>query len=355
MFGHGRPRRCGHPRESRDTRRGAWIVYEDHPAVGRREQARVAFEVSRERPGNCLARRADAKRASGARRNPLHVCDRAEGLADAPRRAARVHTVTAAQVGGEGDGSDDAFVRVEEVPDGTGVVDNGFFVSSHDETSLSHLRGSKLQSRVSEPAPSTPALARRRVLRDRVADEIVAAAARLTSTGGEGVSMSDIAGAAGVARATLYRYFPSRQALNDRLRDAAVGEIRTRLDAARIDEVEPLDGLTRTVRTFVEVGHPFIVAARERRTVGDFDVAVVQPLCTLIESGQSAGLLRGDIPAPWLAESLLGLCTAMIAAGTLGREDLIASIIGLYLDGARALQGGVHEVSRSSRAATGHS
>ena len=70
---------------------------------------------------------------------------------------------------------------------------------------------------MSNPAP-------RPGLRERVAAAIVEAAATVLAEHGDSASMSDVAGAAGVARATLYRYFPNREALLEALGSVAVDE-----------------------------------------------------------------------------------------------------------------------------------
>src|ERR671934_831261 len=95
----------------------------------------------------------------------------------------------------------------------------------------------KLNSRMSslstapEPAPLHPPR-RRQALQERVAAAILEAAARLLATGGEQASMNDVAAAAGVARATLYRYFPSRQVLLDELAQLAVADASAGLAGA---------------------------------------------------------------------------------------------------------------------------
>lgn len=192
---------------------------------------------------------------------------------------------------------------------------------------------------MSDPVPVTPPLTqRRRALRDRVAEEILSAAAQVLARSGEAASMNDVATAAGIARGTLYRYFPSRQALVERLRQAAVDDAAARLEASRVDRVPPIDALERAIRAFVEVGDAFVIAARERENAGGagFEAAVLTPLRSVIERAQADGVLRDDIPAGWLAESLLGVIFAGVSADALGKEDLIASIRLLFLEGARA-------------------
>src|ERR671923_968724 len=83
-----------------------------------------------------------------------------------------------------------------------------------------------------QPAPLQPPRPRQ-ALQERVAAAILEAAARVLAVGGEQASMNDVAAAAGVARATLYRYFPSRQALLDELGRVAADEAGTRVGPGR--------------------------------------------------------------------------------------------------------------------------
>jgi AcrR family transcriptional regulator len=185
---------------------------------------------------------------------------------------------------------------------------------------------------MSEPAP-------RQVLQQRVTAAILDGAARLFALQGEQASMNDVAAAAGVARATVYRYFPNRQALLDELARAAVADADARLEAARIDEVAPEEGIARAVRALVEVGESFVLLARERvRSDPElFERRLARPLRELFERGQAAGDIRGDITPARLTESLIGLIVGVLmSTPPLGKEDMIATITGLFLDGARA-------------------
>lgn len=178
----------------------------------------------------------------------------------------------------------------------------------------------------------------RQALQQRVATAILDGAARMFAVQGEQASMNDVAAAAGVARATVYRYFPNRQALVDELARAAVSDADTRLTAARIDEVPPEEGIARAVRALVEVGDFFVLLTRERARSDPerFERRVTQPVRHLFERGQAAGEIRGDISSARLTESLMGMIVGVLmSTAPLGKEDMIATITGLFLDGAR--------------------
>ena len=184
---------------------------------------------------------------------------------------------------------------------------------------------------------SPPQPARRQALQQRIADAIVEAAARTLARGGDMASMHDVATEAGVARATLYRYFPSRQALVEEVGRLAASDAGTRLLSARLDEVSTEEGVTRAVRALVEVGDLFIVLARERvRPDPDvFESSLGAPLRGLVERGQEMGSIRDDVPSSWLTESLVGLVVSVLSVSpSMGREDTIAIATSLFLEGA---------------------
>jgi TetR/AcrR family transcriptional regulator, mexCD-oprJ operon repressor len=192
-----------------------------------------------------------------------------------------------------------------------------------------------------EPGPQASAAVRASLptLQERVSGAILEAAARVLADEGEHASMSDVAAAAGVARATVYRYFATRAVLLEELAGLAVARAGERLASARVDEVGAAEGVLRSVRAMLDVGDLFVVLARERvRPDADsYDQLLMAPLRRLIERGQESGELRIDIPPSWLSESLVGLVVAILSARpTQGREDTVTAIASLFLEGTRA-------------------
>ena len=185
---------------------------------------------------------------------------------------------------------------------------------------------------MSVPAP-------RPSLQQRVAAVILDGAAQVFAVQGEQASMNDVAAAAGVARATVYRYFPTRETLLDELAQTALENVDARLTAARIDEVTPEEGVARVVRALVDLGDSFVLLARvrQRSDAKRFEGGLVAPLRRLFERGQAEGDIREDITSGRLTESLLGLIVGVLTSTpALGREDMTATITGLFFDGARA-------------------
>jgi AcrR family transcriptional regulator len=171
-----------------------------------------------------------------------------------------------------------------------------------------------------------------------VSAAILEAAAAVLAERGEQASMADVATAAGMARATVYRYFPNREALFEALGRLAVEEAGERLDAGRLQDVSVQEGFQRAVRALVAVGDYLVVVSRERPRPdpAEFEKRIASPLRALIERAQSLGEVREDLPASWLMESLIGIVlSGLQTQPSLGVEDTVAGITSLFLDGAR--------------------
>ncbi|MEU4332853.1 TetR/AcrR family transcriptional regulator [Nonomuraea dietziae] len=171
----------------------------------------------------------------------------------------------------------------------------------------------------------------------RTRDAILRAAASALRTH-ERAGMANIAAAAGVGRATLYRHFANREDLLVELgRFAAEESIRV-IDAARIDAVPALAALPRLIRALLTVGREFWVVSTHRPQLWPEEEEVGERLRLLAERGQAEGVLRTDVPADHLAAALGALILAALTVpplSDLGVEDATDTIVKLYLDGAR--------------------
>ena len=100
---------------------------------------------------------------------------------------------------------------------------------------------------------------------DRTAGAILDAAAHvLSEQGSSSSSMADVAEAAGVSRATLYRYYPDRESLLHALAAQALADAAARLADAGLDRAPVEEAIERIVRAIVAVGDRYAVIVREQ-------------------------------------------------------------------------------------------
>jgi len=177
-------------------------------------------------------------------------------------------------------------------------------------------------------------------LRDRIATGILDAATAVFSIRGDATSMGDVATAAGVSRATLYRYFPTREELVRALRASALRNARARLDQADLNSVPVPDALARLTRALVTTGAHYTVVLHEQGPADRADAARLlgEPIRSVFRRGVDDGSLRADRDPERLTALYAGLIGAAIqmTADGLGVEDACDEVVAVVLDGVRA-------------------
>jgi TetR/AcrR family transcriptional regulator, mexCD-oprJ operon repressor len=184
-------------------------------------------------------------------------------------------------------------------------------------------------------------MAKGEALRDRTAAAIVDSAAAIMAEHGGAASMNEIASAAGVSRATLYRYFPSREALLRSMAANSVEELGQRIADADLHGIPVEQAVARLARGFIAVGSKYAALTGFQRTGDhpDADTLLAEPVRALFRRGVADGSMRADLAPEVLTDLFSGLIKAaleMTAGGRMGTEEAAAAVVAVFLDGARA-------------------
>lgn len=178
---------------------------------------------------------------------------------------------------------------------------------------------------------------------------ILAAAAELYARNAyHAVTMDDVAEAAGVGKATLYRYFPSKDDLYIAIFDEALTLLTARLEAIATEGCTGIRALTRLVEILVPAfrehmpsfralgeGH-VLLAERKRRLFTDRRQQITGLVEQVLRDGVAAGLLRRIDPA-LTAHLVIGMTwSAVLIQPPPPAEDLAAGIADMLLHGAIA-------------------
>ncbi|MCM2423473.1 TetR/AcrR family transcriptional regulator [Streptomyces sp. RKAG293] len=174
-------------------------------------------------------------------------------------------------------------------------------------------------------------------------DRVLAAAVRAFSQDGPEVTLDAIAKDAGVGIGTLYRHFPTREALVDaayhneltKLCDAAERLLATMApdEATRtwmdhfVDYMTAKRGMADALRALIASGGNPFAHSRDQ---------LVAALTTLLTAGAAAGTVRSDVDP---GDVLVSLSGVSLAAGEPAQRELARRLLDLLMDGLRYRSG----------------
>lgn len=197
--------------------------------------------------------------------------------------------------------------------------------------------------------------AHRLTVRDTIVD---ATAALIADHGLTAVTMSQIAEASGVGRATLYRYFPDVESIVAAWHERHVSRHLARLRGVRDAQADPRERLEAVLEAYARISversshdgphrherthrhdpdrarQAGEVAAHlhRREHIEGAEDQLREFLRQVVKDAQRAGATRDDVPADELARFCL---RALAAAGDLRTEKSVARLVAVTLSGLR--------------------
>jgi AcrR family transcriptional regulator len=153
---------------------------------------------------------------------------------------------------------------------------------------------------------------------------IVEVAARLLAEN-PGAGMNEVAAAAGLGRATLYRHFPTREALVDAIREQALEDAEQALAACRLDEGSAADALRRLCAAWLEVAERY--GLPEPRRAPRRHAVLSEPLIALLKRGQAAGEFSSELSPQWMARVFGALVLAGARDGTESPDTVYRTLL----------------------------
>lgn len=152
---------------------------------------------------------------------------------------------------------------------------------------------------------------RRRIDAQRNIRAIVLAATRVLSEHPR-ASIRDIAGAAGVHRATVHRHFPTRDDLLLAVREQALDDFAALAGAPGLAEREPAAAVAELTRRTLAVGDRSRAYRVTTLFDGDREAELVGPVTALMARAQATGAVRADLPPELAAVAWGGLVLAAL-------------------------------------------
>ncbi len=193
-------------------------------------------------------------------------------------------------------------------------------------------------------------------LRNR--ERLLAAAKVVFRSGGPEASLEAVARRAGLGIGTLYRHFPTREALFEAVYRREVEQLADLAEQLK-DDAAPTEALRRWLRSNVEFvatkkGMAAALALAAHRPTELFAYSferLTKAAGMLLERAAAAGEIRADISPEDLLRTLVGMCIMDDRPGwkAPGWKASVLRLVDVFVDGLRRGAGTMHAPASSRR------
>jgi AcrR family transcriptional regulator len=178
-------------------------------------------------------------------------------------------------------------------------------------------------------------------LRNR--DRVLEAAKTVFSAGGSDASLEAVAREAVVGIGTLYRHFPTREALYEAVYRREVEQLGELAETLK-GEASPVDALRRWLRANVDfvstkkgMAAALALAAGPPSELTAFSYErLTKAIGTLLDRAVATGEIRGDVSAEDLLRTLVGMC---LLHDQPGWQASVVRMLDVLIDGLRVQAG----------------
>jgi AcrR family transcriptional regulator len=166
---------------------------------------------------------------------------------------------------------------------------------------------------------------------------VLEAAKTVFSTGGADASLEAVARQAGVGIGTLYRHFPTREALYEAVYRREVGQLVDLAEELK-NEPKPVDALRRWLRSTVAfvATKKGMMAALALAAHGSPELnsysrdRLTKAVGALLDRAVAAGEIRSDVSPEDLVRALIGMC---LMHDQPGWQSTVSRLLDVFVDG----------------------
>ncbi len=167
-------------------------------------------------------------------------------------------------------------------------------------------------------------------------DRLLEAAKAVFSVGGAGASLEEVAKRAGVGIGTLYRHFPTREALFEAVYRREVEHLAELAEQLKI-EASPADALRRWLRSNVEfiatkkgMATALALAAYNKELSAYSSERLTAAIAGLIERAAAEGAIRTDIRPEDILRAIVGMSYMHDQPGW---QATVMRLVDVFVDG----------------------